>query len=52
MSKSRKRILLLIMLSVLVLAAVLLIYGLMPIEGVKEIFPITPTYLTPPGGLP
>ena len=52
MSKGTKRILLIIIMSVLALAAALLIYGLMPLQDLKEIIPITPTFLMPPGAVP
>jgi hypothetical protein len=52
MTKKARKILFLIALTVLVVALALLVYSFLPVENLKEIVPITPTYLVPPAVAP
>jgi flagellar basal body-associated protein FliL len=48
MNKKSQRIILVVALIILAVALALLVYGLLPTTSVKELFPVTPTYLVPP----
>jgi hypothetical protein len=52
MSSKKRRILLLLALAILLISLAMLIYALQPIQSVREVIPITPTFLFPPVGKP